>query len=64
MDDLVLNRLPRAYRVGLRLRELGADDDLIAECLDIDPAGVKALLDIGTQKLQNARQIDPDVGGH
>jgi hypothetical protein len=48
----------------LRLRELGADDDLIAECLDIDPAGVKALLDIGTQKLQNARQIDPDVGGH
>lgn len=45
------NALPRAYRIGLRLQDLGADDDLIGECLGIDPAGVSALIEIGRQKL-------------
>jgi hypothetical protein len=46
-----LNALPRAYRIGLRLQDLGADDDLIGDCLGIDPAGVSTLIEIGRQKL-------------
>jgi hypothetical protein len=46
-----LDDLPRAYRIGLRLQELGADDDLIGECLGIDPSGVSTLIEIGRQKL-------------
>jgi hypothetical protein len=46
-----LDDLPRAYRIGLRLRELGADDDLIGDCLGMDPAGVSTLIEIGLQKL-------------
>jgi hypothetical protein len=49
--SLDFDALPRAYRIGLRLQELGADDDLIGECLGIDPAGVSALIEIGRQKL-------------
>ena len=30
---------------------LGADDDLIGECLGIDPAGVSTLIEIGREKL-------------
>lgn len=50
-----LDQLPRAYRIGLRLRDLGASDDLIADCLEIDPEGIVTLLEIGAQKLANAR---------
>jgi hypothetical protein len=50
-SPLDLSVLPRAYRIGLRLRELGADDDLIGDCLGIDPAGVSTLIEIGRQKL-------------
>jgi len=46
--------LPRAYRIGLRLRDLGADDDLIGDCLEIDPSAVSTLLEIGRQKLGTA----------
>jgi hypothetical protein len=51
MEPSDLDDLPRAYRIGLRLQELGADEDLIGECLGIDPAGVSTLIDIGRQKL-------------
>jgi hypothetical protein len=51
MEPPDLDDLPRAYRIGLRLRELGADEDLIGECLGIDPAGVSTLIEIGLQKL-------------
>jgi hypothetical protein len=50
-----LDRLPRAYRIGLRLQSLGADDELIGECLGIDPAGVATLIEIGLQKLEAGR---------
>jgi hypothetical protein len=59
--------LPRAYRIGLRLRELGADDELIGDCLGMDPAGVSTLIEIGREKLaaeeRSTRQMalsDPD----
>jgi hypothetical protein len=56
MDTPDPNDLPRAYRIGLSLRELGADDALIGECLGIDPAGVPALIEIGREKLYSERQ--------
>jgi hypothetical protein len=52
MEPPDLDVLPRAYRIGLRLRELGADDDLIGDCLGIDPAGVPTLIEIGRRKLE------------
>ena len=51
MEPPDLDALPRAYRIGLRLQEMGADDDLIGDCLGIDPAGVSTLIEIGRQKL-------------
>ena len=57
MESPDLDDLPRAYRIGLRLQELGADEDLIGECLGIDPAGVSTLIEIGRRKLGS------DLGG-
>jgi len=57
MDDCALDELPRAYRIGLRLQALGADNALIAECLEIDPESIDTLLDIGAQKLDHARAV-------
>jgi len=53
MEANSLDRLPRAYRIGLQLRALGADDALIADCLDIPVGGIETLLSIGTQKLRH-----------
>jgi hypothetical protein len=56
------NDLPRAYRIGLRLRELGADDELIGECLGIDPTGVSTLIEIGRQKVASEQQFHKQIG--
>jgi hypothetical protein len=56
MDPPELSDLPRAYRIGLRLRELGADDDLIGDCLGMDPAGVSTLIEIGRRKLASEQR--------
>jgi hypothetical protein len=56
MESPDLNDLPRAYRIGLSLRELGADDALIGDCLGIDPAGVPTLIEIGRQKLRSEQR--------
>jgi hypothetical protein len=53
MEADSLDHLPRAYRIGLRLRALGADDALIADCLDIPIDGIETLLSIGVQKLRH-----------
>jgi hypothetical protein len=66
MEPPDLDDLPRAYRIGLRLQELGADEDLIGECLGIDPAGVSTLIEIGRRKLAAGKPpgevdlVDPD----
>jgi hypothetical protein len=57
MDPPELSDLPRAYRIGLRLRELGADDDLIGDCLGMDPAGVSTLIEIGRRKLASEQRL-------
>jgi hypothetical protein len=62
MDPPDLDALPRAYRIGLRLRGLGADDDLIGECLGIDPAGVSTLIEIGRRKLQSGHPFNEQLG--
>ena len=58
MEPPELDALPRAYRIGLRLHEMGADDDLIGDCLGIDPAGVATLIEIGRQKLAAGHDLD------
>jgi hypothetical protein len=62
-----LEALPRAYRIGLRLQELGADDDLIGDCLGIDPSGVSTLIEIGRHKLaaeqRGRQQVDSSDPG-
>ncbi len=55
--DPHLNALPRSYRLALALRTLGADDDLIAECLEVDPSAVPPLVDVGQRKLE---RLGPD----
>jgi hypothetical protein len=57
MEPRRFDDLPRAYRIGLRLRELGADDDLIGECLGMDPAGVSTLIEIGRRKLASEQRL-------
>jgi hypothetical protein len=50
--DSLLRRLPLAHAVAVRLREAGADDQLIATALDIEPEGVEPLLAIAAAKLR------------
>ncbi len=62
MDLPELDDLPRAYRIGLRLRALGADDDLIGDCLGMDPAGVSTLIEIGRRKLASEKRPAKQIG--
>jgi hypothetical protein len=62
MEPPDLDALPRAYRIGLRLHEMGADDDLIGDCLGIDPAGVPNLIEIGRQKLAAGQRSVRQLG--
>jgi hypothetical protein len=62
MEPSDLDDLPRAYRIGLLLHEMGADDDLIGDCLGIDPAGVSTLIEIGRQKLTAGRRSGRQLG--
>jgi hypothetical protein len=57
MDTSSFDDLPRAYRLGLSLRALGANDQLIAECVGVDVDSVGALLDIGARKLEHVRDV-------
>jgi hypothetical protein len=46
-----LDDLPKAYRIGLRLRGLGAHDETTGDCLGIDPAGVSTRIESGRRML-------------
>jgi hypothetical protein len=48
-----LAQLPRAYALALRLRAAGVDDELIGECLDVEPAAVSTLLRVAAAKIAN-----------
>jgi hypothetical protein len=46
-----LARLPAVYSLALRLRDAHLPDDLIAECLRVEPEAVGPLLDMAEAKL-------------
>jgi hypothetical protein len=54
-----LARLPRAYALALRLRAAGVDDELIGDCLDIEPVAVPTLLRVAEAKLDHLA-AEPD----
>jgi len=62
--DRALTSLPRTYRVALALRDLGADEALIADCLDVEPSAVAPLLEIGLRKQRRLGLLDerPEPG--
>jgi hypothetical protein len=49
-----LAQIPAAHSLALRLRDAGVDDDLIAECLGIEPETVGPLLVVAEGKLAAA----------
>lgn len=46
-----LGRLPGVYSLGLRLRGAGLPDELIAECLAVEPEAIGPLLEVAEAKL-------------
>jgi hypothetical protein len=51
-----LAALPRTYRLALSLRDLGADDDLVSECLEVDRAALPTLYAVAERKLAALRR--------
>ena len=59
MDDIDLaDLLPRPYLLALQLDALGANRDLIANCLGIEIESVDPMLRVAQQKVADAR-VDP-----
>lgn len=46
-----LRHLPLSYAAALRLKEIGADDSIVAATLDVDEAAVDNLLELARAKL-------------
>jgi hypothetical protein len=46
-----LDRLPLPYSAALRLREAGIPDDVIADCVGVEPKALKTLMCIAEAKL-------------
>ncbi len=46
-----IRRLPGAYSLALRLRDAGLTDELIAECLAMQPQALDPLLHVAETKL-------------
>jgi hypothetical protein len=46
-----IRRLPGAYSLALRLRDAGMTDELIAECLAMQPQALDPLLHVAEAKL-------------
>jgi hypothetical protein len=51
----MMRRLPATYSLALRLRDFGLSDDLIAECVDVEPEAVAAMLVVAEAKLAAIR---------
>ena len=50
-------RLARAHRLALQLVALGASDELVAECLGIEPEAVAPLVKVAAAKAADAGVI-------
>ncbi|MGH3516609.1 MAG: hypothetical protein ACRDQ7_04195 [Haloechinothrix sp.] len=46
-----LRRIPRVYSLALRLREAGVPDELIAECVSVEPEALGPLYLVAEAKL-------------
>jgi hypothetical protein len=46
-----IDRLPLPYSTALRLRDAGIPDDLIAECIAVEPEAMPTLLTLAEAKL-------------
>lgn len=46
-----IRRLPPAYSLALRLRDVGVSGELIAECVGIEPEGMGPLFEVAEAKL-------------
>ncbi|HEY3831156.1 MAG TPA: hypothetical protein VGO03_02575 [Acidimicrobiia bacterium] len=46
----VTDCLDRTHRLALELAQIGADEELIAECLGVEPEAVPALVEIANRK--------------
>ncbi len=57
------SQLPTPYALALRLRDVGADDALIADCLEVEPAAVPSLLTLAVAKLDAAREDQSSRAG-
>ncbi|BBX34594.1 hypothetical protein MMAGJ_38760 [Mycolicibacterium mageritense] len=49
-----LQRLPLPYATALRLRDAGIPDDVIAECVDVDPDTLATFMRVAEAKLAAA----------
>jgi hypothetical protein len=47
--------MPKAHALALRLEQLGADAETIAECLGIGPEAVEPLLEVARAKLARSQ---------
>lgn len=54
-DDDILEQLPTAHAVGLRLHRTGADPEVIAVALGIDVSAVRGVIDLAERKLASLR---------
>lgn len=60
-----LEALPGTYSLALRLREAGVADDLLAECLHVEPEAVGPLLALADAKLAAIMEVGAcaELGG-
>lgn len=56
-----MERLPLPYSMALRLRAAGLSDELIAECVGVEPEAVGPMLRVAEAKLAAAGYIN-DAG--
>jgi hypothetical protein len=54
LRETVLQTIPAAYALALRLRDIGSSDELIIESLGIEPEGLGPLLALAEAKLAAA----------
>jgi hypothetical protein len=52
--DESLERLPLPYATALRLRDAGITDDVIAECVGVDPEALTTFMRVAEAKLTTA----------
>jgi hypothetical protein len=55
----VTDKLDRSLALALRLNQIGADDDLIADCVGVEPEAVPALVNVASRKAADLAREAP-----